>query len=90
MRSYLVSDVTRARFGEVDFGWGMPAKGGVGAIPGVASFYIPFKNGLGEDGIVIPICLPASAMERFVKELDGLLKDQPITNKNSKFIVSSL
>jgi hypothetical protein len=95
VRSYLVSDLTRAGFGEVDFGWGMPAyggpaKGGVGAIPGVASFYIPFKNGLGEDGIVIPICLPAPAMERFVKQLDGLLKDQPVTNENSKFIVSSL
>ena len=95
VRSYVVSDLTRAGFREVDFGWGMPAyggpaKAGVGAIPGVGSFYIPFKNGLGEDGIVIPICLPAPAMERFVKELDGLLKDQPVTNENSKFIVSSL
>ncbi|KAG6605171.1 Benzyl alcohol O-benzoyltransferase, partial [Cucurbita argyrosperma subsp. sororia] len=79
VRSYLVSDVTRAGFGDVDFGWGKaayggPAKGGVGAIPGVASFYIPFKNKMGEKGVLVPLCLPAPAMERFVEELDGLLK----------------
>ncbi|XP_004290447.1 PREDICTED: benzyl alcohol O-benzoyltransferase [Fragaria vesca subsp. vesca] len=81
--TYLVSDVTRAGFGDVDFGWGKaayggPAKGGVGAIPGVASFYIPFRDNNGEDGIVVPVCLPAPAMERFVKELDGMLKEKPI------------
>lgn len=81
VRSYLVSDVTRAGFGDVDFGWGKPAyggpaKGGVGAIPGVASFYIPFRNKKGEEGIVVPVCLPAPAMVRFVKELDKMLKDE--------------
>ena len=75
--------MTRAGFGDVDFGWGKaayggPAKGGVGAIPGVASFYIPFRDNNGEDGIVVPVCLPAPAMERFVKELDGMLKEKPI------------
>ncbi|KAF3958056.1 hypothetical protein CMV_016993 [Castanea mollissima] len=94
VRAYLVSDLTRAGFKDVDFGWGKPvyggaAKGGVGAIPGVSSFLIPFKNNMGEDGIVVPICLPAPAMEIFVKELDGLLKGQPEIG-NSKFIVSSL
>ncbi|KAM0836361.1 hypothetical protein ACQ4PT_062358 [Festuca glaucescens] len=39
---------------------GGPAKG---AIPGVASFLIPFKNAKGEDGIVIPMCLPGPAMD---------------------------
>ncbi|OAY41817.1 benzyl alcohol O-benzoyltransferase [Manihot esculenta] len=96
VRSYLVSDVTRAGFGEVDFGWGKaayggPAKGGVGAIPGVASFYIPLKNKEGENGIVLPICLPAQAMERFVKELKGMLEEQPISEATKyKFIVSAL
>ncbi|KAM4075868.1 hypothetical protein ACJW30_12G021600 [Castanea mollissima] len=94
VKAYLVSDLTRAGFKDVDFGWGKPvyggaAKGGVGAIPGVSSFLIPFKNNMGEDGIVVPICLPAPAMEIFVKELDGLLKGQPEIG-NSKFIVSSL
>ncbi|KAF3442916.1 hypothetical protein FNV43_RR16834 [Rhamnella rubrinervis] len=96
VRSYLVSDVTRAGFGEVDFGWGKaayggPAKGGVGAIPGVASFYIPFKNQKGENGIVIPVCLPAPAMERFVKELDSMLKTSHVGTTSSKtFITSAL
>ncbi|KAJ1411459.1 Transferase [Sesbania bispinosa] len=94
VRSYLVSDVTRAGFGEVDFGWGKPvyggpAKGGVGAIPGVASFYIPFKNAKGEEGLVIPVCLPSDAMERFVKELDNMLNNHVHPAKRG-FIVSSL
>lgn len=98
VRSYLVSDVTHAGFGDVDFGWGKPeyggpAKGGVGAIPGVASFYIPFKNNKGEEGVVVPICLPENAMEVFVKELDGVLKgssDAVADPKTTVFITSAL
>ncbi|KAJ8762742.1 hypothetical protein K2173_012234 [Erythroxylum novogranatense] len=93
VRTYLVSDVTHAGFGDVDFGWGKavyggPAKGGVGAIPGVASFYIPFKNREGEKGIVMPICLPSDAMERFEAELDKMLKASP--NNKSVFITAAL
>ncbi|XP_073289067.1 benzyl alcohol O-benzoyltransferase-like [Primulina huaijiensis] len=99
VRTYLVSDVTRAGFGDVDFGWGKPAyggpaKGGVGAIPGVASFYIPFRNNKGENGIVVPICLPGYAMEVFVKELQMMLRqehDEPAsTVKRPVFIASAL
>ncbi|KAL5714125.1 hypothetical protein ACHQM5_016128 [Ranunculus cassubicifolius] len=77
--AYLVSDLSRAGFEEIDFGWGKPvyggpAKGGVGAIPGVASFYIPMQNRKGENGLVVPICLPGPAMERFVVELEKMLK----------------
>ncbi|XP_058103759.1 benzyl alcohol O-benzoyltransferase [Magnolia sinica] len=94
VRTYLVSDVTRAGFGDVDFGWGKPvyggpAKGGVGAIPGVASFYIPFRNAKGEDGIVVPTCLPGPAMERFVVEIESMIKE-PTLSSTSKFIVSAL
>ncbi|XP_030540706.1 benzyl alcohol O-benzoyltransferase isoform X2 [Rhodamnia argentea] len=98
VRSFMVADTTKIRFGDVDFGWGKPvyggpAKGGVGAIPGVASFYISFRNRQGEDGIVVPVCLPALAMRRFVRELDALLNDPPpttTTTTKSTFVISSL
>ncbi|KAJ4951170.1 hypothetical protein NE237_028002 [Protea cynaroides] len=98
VRTYLVSDLTRAGFGEVDYGWGQPvyggaAKGGVGAIPGVASFYIPFRNHKGEDGTVVPVCLPGPAMERFVKEIESMIKEPPVDrfeNTNATFITSAM
>ncbi|KAK7278952.1 hypothetical protein RJT34_23993 [Clitoria ternatea] len=95
VRSYLVSDVTRAGFGDVDFGWGKPvyggpAKGGVGAIPGVASFYIPFRNSKGEEGLVIPVCLPSQAMDRFVRELDTILNHHLQPPPKSPLVLSSL
>lgn len=76
--TYLVSDLKHAGFREVDFGWGKAvyggaAKGGVGAIPGVASFYIPFRNRKGEDGILVPVCLPGPAMERFMVEVESMM-----------------
>ncbi|KAJ3680719.1 hypothetical protein LUZ60_016997 [Juncus effusus] len=96
VRAYLVSDVTRAGFSDVDFGWGKalyggPAKGGVGAIPGVASFFIPFRNAKGEDGIVIPVCLPGPAMEKFESELETLLTEAvKNADEQEKVIISAL
>jgi hypothetical protein len=99
VRMYLVSDVTHVGLRDVDFGWGKavyggPAHGGVGVVPGFASFYIPFRNAKGEEGIIIPLCLPSQAMERFVIELDSLLKNkisQPIkSGQISSLIISSL
>ncbi|XP_043693867.1 benzyl alcohol O-benzoyltransferase [Telopea speciosissima] len=98
VRTYLVSDLVHAGFGAVDFGWGNAvyggaAKGGVGAIPGVASFYIPFRNHKGEDGIVVPVCLPGPAMERFVTEIEGMIKEPPvdqIDNTKTTFIISAM
>ncbi|XP_010667725.2 benzyl alcohol O-benzoyltransferase isoform X1 [Beta vulgaris subsp. vulgaris] len=81
-RNFVVSDLTRVGFDKLDYGWGQPAygglaKAGVGAIPGVLSCYVPFKNRHGEKGIVVPICLPQSAMDLFVKELNRLLYHAP-------------
>ncbi|KAK9068504.1 hypothetical protein SSX86_012618 [Deinandra increscens subsp. villosa] len=74
VRSYYVSDVTRAGFDAVDFGWGKatyggPAEGGTS----FRSFYVPYKNHKGESGIVISLYLPSVAMERFVKELNKMV-----------------
>ncbi|KAM3730425.1 hypothetical protein ACB098_12G086700 [Castanea mollissima] len=83
--SYLVSDVTRTKFGEVEFGWGKPfyggpAKGEGGPLPGVSSFYIPSKNSKGENGILVPISLPVQAMERFENQLNILLVEGPTSH----------
>lgn len=96
VRSFVISDLTKLGFLETEFGWGKPvysgpAKGGVGAIPGIISFFVPFKNNKGEKGIVVPLCLPAPAMERFVKELDRLFTGKPETGQqNSSFIAARL
>nr|KYP46382.1 3'-N-debenzoyl-2'-deoxytaxol N-benzoyltransferase [Cajanus cajan] len=71
----------------------MHANGGVGTVPCIASFYIAFKNAKGEEGLIIPVCLPFEAMEWFVKELGCILNNhiQPTTgSSNYGFMVSSL
>lgn len=75
VRCFMVSDLTRAKFREVDFGWGEAEFGGPAYGGDRISFYIPSKNKEGEGGIVVPVCLPAPVMESFVKELDGILSN---------------
>ncbi|KAG6387629.1 hypothetical protein SASPL_152821 [Salvia splendens] len=70
---YLVSDVTRAGLGEVDYGWGTaeydePALCGIDLVPGVVSFAIPYKNIKGEKGIRLTMSLPPNAMDKFINE----------------------
>ncbi|GJN30526.1 hypothetical protein PR202_gb18839 [Eleusine coracana subsp. coracana] len=94
---YLVSDITRARFGDFDFGWGKPVytgpveTSGIPLVPWISSFLMSFKNAQGEDGVALPICLPAPAMDRVMEEMDTLLRapasdaaqQQPNINKRS-------
>ncbi|KAL9320348.1 hypothetical protein ACSQ67_012187 [Phaseolus vulgaris] len=77
VRSCLVSDLTRARFRDVDFGWGKalcgaPAKGSTGPFYG-GTHIVSYKNSKGEDGLVLPVWLPAKPMQRFLKEMDDML-----------------
>lgn len=62
-RTFLVSDVTQAGLMAVDFGWGRPVYGGPATIM-LASFHQEGRNQAGEPGILVPIRLPAPAMER--------------------------
>ncbi|KAK6232636.1 hypothetical protein SCA6_002709 [Theobroma cacao] len=95
VRSCLISDLTRAGFGEVDFGWGKAVygglpKAGLGAtLHAPSSFLIAVKNKKGEAGIAMPICLPAPAMERFAKELDSLLEEQLVEVESKSVFISS-
>ncbi|OEL30111.1 Benzyl alcohol O-benzoyltransferase [Dichanthelium oligosanthes] len=77
VRLYLVSDLTKIRFGDLDYGWDRPVYGGPashGPIAGSFSFLSAMKNAKGEEGIVVPMWLPDSAMEKFAEEVGKLLR----------------
>jgi hypothetical protein len=89
--AYLVSDVSKAGIRDLDYGWGKsvyagPAKGGVGVVPGVASFLIAVKNAMGEDGIAVPVCLPVPAMEEFMEEMNKLMRPAAVVDMSSRII----
>ncbi|MBA0783869.1 hypothetical protein Gotri_001519 [Gossypium trilobum] len=76
--SFVVSDLTKIGFEDIDFGWGNAVFAGAAKAVGVISFFVSTKSKKGEVGTSVPICLPAPAMERFEKELDNMLKGHPI------------
>ncbi|XP_038902265.1 benzyl alcohol O-benzoyltransferase-like [Benincasa hispida] len=98
VRSYAVSDITKLEMENIDFGWGNALFGGfvmidIAKLPCSGSFCNRFKNNKGELGTLVSFSLPAPAMERFVVELDALIKTKPSNElKNSKgsFIKSIL
>ncbi|XP_047978291.1 benzyl alcohol O-benzoyltransferase-like [Salvia hispanica] len=67
--TFIVSDFTRAGFGETDFGWGAATYGGPAQcrdlVPGVVSYVLPHKK-----GVVVTMCLPPNAMDKFAYELE--------------------
>ncbi|CAL5435880.1 unnamed protein product [Camellia sinensis] len=73
-KDYIVSDTTRAGFDKVDFGWGKLVFGGVPRAISLISVFSRFRDIRGgEDGIVVPICLPESVMDRFEQELKKMM-----------------
>ncbi|XP_039824287.1 benzyl alcohol O-benzoyltransferase-like [Panicum virgatum] len=73
---YNLVDETKVRFHSLDFGWGKPVYAGpaevvIAPFPVLWSFLLASKNTNGEDGIVVPICLPGPAMDRLVEEMSN-------------------
>ncbi|PIN19376.1 benzyl alcohol O-benzoyltransferase [Handroanthus impetiginosus] len=70
--NFLVSDTTSLGFDKCDLGWGKPFYAGVPRATSILSFYTSLKNDGGEDGVWIPICLPALALGKFQNELEKM------------------
>ncbi|GMJ11306.1 hypothetical protein like AT5G17540 [Hibiscus trionum] len=71
--SFIISDLTKMGYEDVDFGWGKAVFAGTAKAAGVVSFFVQAKNKKGEVGTSVAICLPAPAMERFAEEMDNML-----------------
>lgn len=94
-RNLFVSDTSRLGFHQVDFGWGKPVYAGTfDGGSAVVSAYSRSRNIDGEDGVVVPVFLPAAAMKRFHWELKRLTAtetaSESLERSKSKKIKSNL
>ncbi|KAK9091661.1 hypothetical protein Sjap_024838 [Stephania japonica] len=74
--AFVVSDMSRLRFAEVDFGWGPavyggPSRAGTGHVPGMVTSVIGHKDGErgGVEGLLALLSLPSHALELFHEEI---------------------
>lgn len=89
--AFVVSDMTRLRFTDVDFGWGQavyggPARAGTGVVPGMVTSIITHKNEESVEGVLALVSLPPESLERFHEEI----KKETDLVVSSKLISSAL
>ncbi|MCL7038145.1 hypothetical protein MKW94_029575 [Papaver nudicaule] len=92
--TYFISDLRKTPDEELDFGWGKELYGGhaIGSrcpVLWMASFYISYRNNKGDQGILVPVCLPRLAMNKFVVEIKSITTNikpsvQPLQTKTSQ------
>ncbi|XP_019155929.1 PREDICTED: methanol O-anthraniloyltransferase-like [Ipomoea nil] len=91
--SFIVTDLSRLGFSEVDFGWGKPVYGGSmeGERSATIIAHARCRNSDGEDGIVVPVFLPPPAMKRFEEEMNKLTALMPseVIERPSKSLLKS-
>ncbi|CAN6700337.1 unnamed protein product [Malus baccata var. baccata] len=72
--TFVVSDMTRLRFVDMDFGWGKgvyggPARAGTGVVPGMVTSVIAHKNEEGVEGVLVLVSLPVESLDKFHEEV---------------------
>ncbi|KAF3444343.1 hypothetical protein FNV43_RR14034 [Rhamnella rubrinervis] len=73
--AFVVSDMTRLRFMDLDFGWGSkavyggPARAGTGLVPGMVTSLVSHKNKEGVDGMLALVSLPSELVDKFHMEV---------------------
>lgn len=90
--SWIVSDISRIGYREVDFGWGKPIHAAMeGGLFSTMSPYNYSRNIQGEEGLLVPIGLPVSAMDRFKEEIGKVITHLPFQEpKNLRTLPSML
>nr|BAC58010.1 alcohol acyltransferase [Cucumis melo] len=83
---FMMSDITRIGFENVDFGWGKaifggPIIGGCGIIRGMISYSIAFMNRHNKNSLVVPLCLPPPDMESFRANVHASLQVKQVLDK---------